>query len=96
MQGIIRGLRYRQRPLRAAMLQHFNGNGITNMEKILSRFGCVTSYVPPRMQQKGLENVTVSEVLMTKGEEKVGSWLRCHVDDAVISAMKNVNHDSIS
>ncbi|KAL2654796.1 hypothetical protein AAZV13_04G029600 [Glycine max] len=47
------------------------------------------------MQQKGLENVTVSEVLMTKGEANVGSWLWCRVDDAVINAMKNMADNNI-
>ncbi|WJX35944.1 hypothetical protein P8452_23874 [Trifolium repens] len=47
------------------------------------------------MQLKGLENVTVSEVLMTKGEEKVGSWLWCRADDAVINAMRNMAENDI-
>lgn len=88
MQGIWRGVRMRQNPPRAAILQQFHGNGIISLETIGSGSGCVTS--SPPLQLKGLENVTVSEVLMTKGEEKVGSWLWCRVDDAVIIAMKNV------
>ncbi|KAF7829660.1 CBS domain-containing protein CBSX3, mitochondrial [Senna tora] len=87
MQGILRGVRLRQNPPRAAILQQIHGNGIINIEGICAGFGCVTS--SPAMQQKGLENVTVSDVLMTKGEEKFGSWLWCRVDDAVINAMKN-------
>lgn len=89
MHGIYRILQRRRNPLRAAIFQQFHGNGIFNLNKISSGYGWVTSSPPP-MQQKGLENVTVSEVLMTKGEEKVGSWLWCRVDDAVINAMKNV------
>lgn len=88
MLGICRIVRVRQNPPRAAIFQQFHGNGIINPNKLSSGFGCVTSY--PAMQQKGLENVSVSEVLMTKGEEKVGSWLSCRVDDAVINAVKNV------
>lgn len=90
MQGIWRIIRPRQNPLRPAIFQQFQGNGIINPNKIYSGFGCVTS--PPSMHPKGLENVTVSEVLMTKGEENVGSWLWCRVDDDVIEAMKNVRY----
>ncbi|XP_028757739.1 CBS domain-containing protein CBSX3, mitochondrial-like [Neltuma alba] len=92
MLGIWRGVRLRQNPPRPAILQ-FHGNGIINMESVYSRFGCVTS--SPPMQQKGLENVTVSDVLLSKGEEKVGSWLWCRVDDAVINAMKNMATNNI-
>jgi len=88
MLGVCRILRLRQNPLRGAIFQQFQGNAISNLNKKSSNFGCVTS--SPRTQQKGLENVTVSEVLMTKGEENIGSWLWCRTDDAVINAMKNV------
>ncbi|XP_012571401.1 CBS domain-containing protein CBSX3, mitochondrial [Cicer arietinum] len=94
MHGIYRILQRRRNPLRAAIFQQFHGNGIFNLNKISSGYGWVTSSPPP-MQQKGLENVTVSEVLMTKGEEKVGSWLWCRVDDAVINAMKNMAENDI-
>jgi len=88
MLGVCRILRLRQNPPRGAIFQQFQGNGILNLNKICSNFGCVTS--SPLTPQKGLENVTVSEVLMTKGEENIGSWLWCRTDDAVINAMKNV------
>ncbi|XP_027355946.1 CBS domain-containing protein CBSX3, mitochondrial [Abrus precatorius] len=93
MLGVYRILRRGQNPSRAAIFQQFHGNGIFNQNKISSGFGCATS--SPHMQQKGLENVTVSEVLMTKGEEKIGSWLCCQVDDAVINAMKNMAENNI-
>lgn len=44
----------------------------------------------PRMQLKGLENTTVSDVLMTKGGEKAGSWLCCRMDDTVYDAVNKV------
>lgn len=90
MQGIYRILKPRCNPRRAAIFQQFHGNGIFNLNKISSGFGFITS--SPSMQHKGLENVTVSEVLMTKGEENVGSWLWCRVDDVVINAMRNVRY----
>ncbi|QHO29271.1 CBS domain-containing protein [Arachis hypogaea] len=94
MLGILRALRLGQTPQRASIFQQCHGNGIISPNKLSSGFGCVTSS-PPTMQLKGLENVTVSEVLMTKGQEKIGSWLSCQVDDAVINAMKNVIYDDL-
>lgn len=44
----------------------------------------------PLMHIKGLENTTVAEVLMTKEDEKVGSWLWCKSDDTVYDAAKQV------
>ncbi|KAK2392540.1 CBS domain-containing protein CBSX3, mitochondrial [Trifolium repens] len=93
MQGIYRILQPRRNPPRAAIFQQFHGNGIISLNKINSGFGFITS--SPPMQLKGLENVTVSEVLMTKGEEKVGSWLWCRADDAVINAMRNMAENDI-
>lgn len=43
------------------------------------------------MTEKGLQNTTVADVLMTKGEEKVGSWLWCQSDDTVYDAVKQVS-----
>lgn len=43
-----------------------------------------------QQQHKGLENVTVEEVLMTKEGEKAGSWLCCRMDDTVYDAVKQV------
>ncbi|MBA0777028.1 hypothetical protein Gotri_005095 [Gossypium trilobum] len=42
-------------------------------------------------EEKGLENITVADVLISKGEENVGSWLWCRVNDNVDDAMKNAS-----
>ncbi|CAA0843395.1 Cystathionine beta-synthase (CBS) family protein [Striga hermonthica] len=42
------------------------------------------------ISDKGLQNTTVAEVLMTKGEEKVGSWLWCKTDETVYDAVKRM------
>ncbi|KAL9312934.1 hypothetical protein ACSQ67_018386 [Phaseolus vulgaris] len=60
MLGVCRILRLCQNPPRGAIFQPFQGNGIPNMNKICSNFGCVTS--SSLTQQKGLENVTVTEM----------------------------------
>ena len=61
---------------------------------MLSRFGCVTSSQTMEMEEKGLENMTVADVLMTKEEENVGSWVSCRINDNVDDAMKNVGIDN--
>ncbi|XVF36088.1 hypothetical protein REPUB_Repub19eG0028200 [Reevesia pubescens] len=62
---------------------------------MFSRFGCVTSSTPMEMQEKGLENLTVADVLMTKGEENVESWVSCRINDNVDDAMKNMAEHNI-
>lgn len=50
---------------------------------------------PTMQQNKGLENMTVAEVLMTKGEEKVGCWIWCRSDDTVQDAVKKMAQHNI-
>lgn len=86
-------IRTYQETCRFAVLQHWH-------LRASARCGCVTSSVTqkentedksPTMQNKGLENTTVAEVLMTKGEEQVGSWIWCRTDDTVHDAVKQVS-----
>lgn len=93
MQGMACVARSCREILKLAALQHSPLRDTVQMKNVLSRLGCVTS--SSTMQQKGLENTTVSEVLMTKGEEKTGSWLWCHTDDPVHDAVKHVSIQNI-
>ncbi|XP_062158460.1 CBS domain-containing protein CBSX3, mitochondrial-like [Alnus glutinosa] len=96
MQGIIvRAVRSCQETLKAATLQHLHGGEASKAVKIFPLFGRVSSSRSPLVQLKGLENVSVAEVLMTKGGEKTGSWLWCRTDDAVIDAVKNMAENNI-
>ncbi|KAL3840299.1 hypothetical protein ACJIZ3_024890 [Penstemon smallii] len=45
--------------------------------------------------EKGLPNTTVGEVLTSKGEEKVQSWLWCHTNDTVHDALKQMVQNNI-
>lgn len=54
---------------------------------LVARHGSVTSSI----QQKGLENTTVAEILMYKGNESPGSWLWCRSNDTVHDAVKQVS-----
>lgn len=94
MQGISRAVRSCQEILKSAILQHSRGGEVARLEKIVSRLKWVAS---PPAQEKGLENVTVADVLATKGNEETGPGLWCHTNDAVIDAVKNVRsyHPSV-
>jgi hypothetical protein len=83
MEGLVRGIRSCQETLRVAILKHPR-----DRRNIFSRFGRVTSSLPVR--EKGLENLTVADILMTKGEDKIGSWLWCRTTDSVYDAVENV------
>ncbi|XP_052306837.1 CBS domain-containing protein CBSX3, mitochondrial-like [Populus trichocarpa] len=87
MQGLVQGVRSCQETLRVAILRHPHVRDIIERRKILSHSGCVTS--SPPVGEKGLENLTVADVLVTKGEEKLGSWLWCRTTDTVYDAVKN-------
>ncbi|KAK9271360.1 hypothetical protein L1049_026950 [Liquidambar formosana] len=87
MQGIGQAARSCWDTLKLTVLQHSNPRDTVQRKNVFSRLGCVTS--SSDTQQKGLENTTVAEVLMTKGEEKSGSWLWCHIDDTVYDAVKH-------
>lgn len=82
MQAIFRGMRPCQETLKGAILKHCQGRNNINPGS-----GCVTS---SPMGEKGLENVTVSDVMKSKGEDKFGSWICCRTDDIVDDAAKNV------
>ncbi|KAM7518233.1 hypothetical protein LguiB_017195 [Lonicera macranthoides] len=76
------------RSLKHAVLQNSHLRDATEMKKVFFRRACIIS--SSMSQQKGLENTTVAEVLMTKDEEKVGSWLWCSTDDTVYDAVKQM------
>ncbi|KAJ6938532.1 hypothetical protein NC651_005074 [Populus alba x Populus x berolinensis] len=93
MQGLVQGVRSCQETLRVAILRHPHLRDIIERRKIVSHSGCVTS--SPPVGEKGLENLTVADVLVTKGEEKVGSWLWCRTTDTVYDAVKNMAQNNI-
>ncbi|KAL3639147.1 hypothetical protein CASFOL_017054 [Castilleja foliolosa] len=47
------------------------------------------------ISDKGLQSTTVADVLMNKGEEKVGPWLWCRTDDTVYDAVKRMAQNNI-
>ncbi|KAJ8772576.1 hypothetical protein K2173_027753 [Erythroxylum novogranatense] len=75
------------------ILRNSLGREMLEKKNLFSRFGCVTSSL--LIPEKGLENITVADVLMTKGDDKTGSWLWCRTDDYVYDAVKNMAQNNI-
>jgi len=57
-----------------------------HQRKVSAGFGCLTSPPPP---EKGLENLTVADVLSTKDTD-IDTWISCRTNDTVSDAVKNV------
>ncbi|KAL5558025.1 hypothetical protein UlMin_034236 [Ulmus minor] len=89
MQQIFRAVRSCREVLKAAIIQHSRNGRV----KIFSRFGWVTS--SSSIQEKGLENVTVAEVLLLKEGKTIGPWLCCNSNDIVVDAVKNMAKNNI-
>ncbi|KAG7594331.1 CBS domain [Arabidopsis thaliana x Arabidopsis arenosa] len=62
-----------------------------HQRKVSAGFGCVTSPPPP---EKGLENLTVADVLSTKDTD-VDTWISCRTSDTVSDAVKNMAKHNI-
>ncbi|KAI3759138.1 hypothetical protein L6452_06713 [Arctium lappa] len=84
MQVIARAIKSCQKTFRIPVLQQLQ-KYTENAPMIESRL----------VDRKGLENTTVAEVLMTKEDEKVGSWLWCKSDDTVYDAAKQMARNNI-
>lgn len=105
MQGVIRVVRSCHEKLKVTILQHPQFKNTSEMNKIFARFGRVISFPTVQnkeandivvaesstMQQKGLENTTVADVLMIKDEEKGNSWICCRTNDTAHDAIKKVS-----
>ncbi|KAL3505309.1 hypothetical protein ACH5RR_035150 [Cinchona calisaya] len=94
MQGFVQAIRsYQEKLLGHSLLR----STIAAKSKLL-RHSSISSHLTTdstTMQYKGLENMKVAEVLMTKGGEKVGSWLSCHMNDTVYDAVKQMAQNNI-
>ncbi|XP_060199703.1 CBS domain-containing protein CBSX3, mitochondrial [Lycium barbarum] len=109
MQGLMRMLRSCHEKVKVTILQHPQFKSMSEMNKSFARFGRVISFptvqrkedndimVPESstMQQKGLENTTVADVLMIKDEEKGSSWLCCRTNDTAYDAVKQMTANNI-
>ncbi|XP_004238291.2 CBS domain-containing protein CBSX3, mitochondrial [Solanum lycopersicum] len=108
MQGVMRVVRSCHEKLKVTILQHPQFKNTSEMNKVFARFGRVISLPVVHskeandimvsesiMQQKGLENTTVADVLMIKDEEKGNSWLCCRTNDTAYDAIKKMAANNI-
>ncbi|XP_047324833.1 CBS domain-containing protein CBSX3, mitochondrial-like [Impatiens glandulifera] len=96
MQAISQAIRSCKEMLRFGVVSHSISKDSTQpLKKVLSRWGCVTSDKTITENGRGLDNTTVKEVLMTKGDGKVSSWLWCRTNDSVYDAMKQMAHNDV-
>ncbi|XP_009616923.1 CBS domain-containing protein CBSX3, mitochondrial [Nicotiana tabacum] len=108
MQGLLRMVRSCHEKLKVTILQNSQLKSTSEMNKIFARFGRVISFPTTQnkeanaimvsqstMQQKGLENTKVSDVLLTKDGEESGSWLCCRTNDTVFDAIKQMADNNI-
>ncbi|XP_049391825.1 CBS domain-containing protein CBSX3, mitochondrial-like [Solanum stenotomum] len=109
MQGVMRVVRSYHEKLKVTILQHPQFKTTSEMNKVFARFGRVISFPTVQskeakdivvsesstMQQKGLENTTVADVLMIKDEEKGNSWLCCRTNDTAYDAIKQMAANNI-
>ncbi|KAJ8530607.1 hypothetical protein K7X08_023488 [Anisodus acutangulus] len=109
MQNLMRIVRSCHQKLKVTILQHPQSKSTSDMNKVFARSGRVISFpmvqnnetnsimVPESstMQQKGLQNTTVADVLMIKDEEKGNSWLCCRTNDTAYDAIKQMTANNI-
>ncbi|XP_021745333.1 CBS domain-containing protein CBSX3, mitochondrial-like [Chenopodium quinoa] len=93
MQPWYRMVRTCQETAKLSILQHSLGRNPVEQKKVFARLRCVIS--TPPVNHKGLENTTVSDVLMTKGGERAGSWLWCRADETVQDAVTQMARNDI-
>lgn len=94
MQGVAKALRVHGNRLKHAVLQHLNFTDGLGFPSILTRSDSANS--TPRVPHKGLENITVSELLKSKGEDENQEVYCCRTCDGVYDAVQNVYSNSFN
>ncbi|XP_022144196.1 CBS domain-containing protein CBSX3, mitochondrial isoform X2 [Momordica charantia] len=82
MQGMVRAARWWREAVKTAIWQRTCRRETNGTEKVIVEGGW-----------KGLENISVAEIIVSRkrgGDESIGSWLWCREDDAAIDAVQNM------
>ncbi|CAK9312669.1 unnamed protein product [Citrullus colocynthis] len=93
MQGIMKAVRWQETLKKITVTQHSYRRETNKLEKIWekSEFGGDLS-----SPLKGLENITVGEIVSRKGDGSIGSsWLSCKAEDTAIDAVQNMARNNI-
>lgn len=101
MQGVFQTIRFWHNNIhiknqgyssRGKTLEHIKGFSFRPSQSCPTKHGeVINDAQSDSLPEKGLQNTTVAQVLLTKGDEKVGSWLWCRTDDSVYDAVKQVS-----
>ncbi|WOK98780.1 hypothetical protein Cni_G07492 [Canna indica] len=95
MQGVTKALRAHGNRLKHAVLQRLNFTDGFYWPKILTHSDSEIAISNPRIPHKGLENITVSELLKAKGEEEKNSVYWCSATDRVYDAVQNMTQHNV-
>ncbi|URD86485.1 CBS domain [Musa troglodytarum] len=93
MQGVVKAIQAHGNRLKHAVLQHLRFTDGFYWPNIVSRFE--TAISTPRIPHKGLENITVYELLKAKGEEEKEVVYWCRTSDTVYDAVQNMTQHNI-
>lgn len=88
MQGIAKAIGIHGNRLKKAVLQHMSTDNFSWVH-LMTRFQ--TDLPNPRLPHKGLENITVAEILKVKGDNEAGSVYWCRTSDTVFDAVQHVS-----
>ncbi|CAH9141622.1 unnamed protein product, partial [Cuscuta epithymum] len=91
MQGLLRAARMCHEKLELTIL----GKSQAKNARQIKGINDISVMESPKMQHKGLENTTVSDVLVTKEEHNISSWLSCRIEDTVYNAAKQMAQNNI-
>ncbi|KAJ3695306.1 hypothetical protein LUZ60_000683 [Juncus effusus] len=92
MQGVAKALRFHGNRLKHAVLQHMSTDNLS-LVNLISHFQ--TTSPTSSIAFKGLENITVSEILKTKGKDEAGELYTCRTSDRVYDAVQNMMQHNI-
>ncbi|CAL9204544.1 unnamed protein product [Musa hybrid cultivar] len=93
MQGVAKAIQAHGNRLKHAVLQHLRFTDGFYWPNIVTRFE--TAISTPRIPHKGLENITVYELLKAKGEEEKEAVYWCCTSDTVYDAVQNMTQHNI-
>ncbi|KAF3339982.1 CBS domain-containing protein CBSX3 [Carex littledalei] len=92
MQGIAKAIGIHGNRLKKAVLQHMSTDNFS-WTHLMTRFQ--TDLPNPRLPHKGLENITVAEILKVKGEDEAGSVYWCRTNDTVFDAVQHMTGHNV-
>lgn len=88
MQGVAKAIRIHGNRLKQAVLQHMMSTDNFSWANLITRFQTESHNLI--LPHKGLENITVAEILKVKGENEAGTVYWCRTSDSVFTAVQNV------